>query len=440
MCACDAAVIARRVPFQASPQREEQHVSVTGFHDDRGLLACDGVPLTRLAESEGTPLYVYSAAVIRERYAAFERAFAAYPHAIHYALKANSTLALVTLLRHLGADADVTSDGELDVALRTGYAPHEIVFTGVGKTADELARAVALGVKVVNAESPGELARIDALASAQGVRANVALRINPDINARSHPHISTGRRASKFGVPLAEAGSVCREAAARKSLRFIGIHVHIGSQIVTLEPIRRAAEAVATLARELQGAGIALEHLDLGGGLGISYDDAPVPGPDEYASVLIAAVQPTGLTLVLEPGRTIVGPAGAIVARVVDVKAPAGSNPIVVLDAGMTECLRPALYGARHRVRAVAASTAEPVACEVVGPLCETSDSFGIDHALPPLEVGALVAVLDTGAYAASMASNYNRRPRPAEVLVDEGRGRVITCRQTIDAMLAGEA
>ncbi|HJO39095.1 MAG: diaminopimelate decarboxylase [Vicinamibacterales bacterium] len=412
----------------------------TGFHDSEEGLACDGVPIARVADAEGTPIYVYAASVIRDRFRAFDDAFGAHPHAVHYALKANSTLAVLRLLQTLGAGADANSGGEIDVARRAGFLPSQIVFTGVGKRPDELAKAVSLGLKAINAESAGELARIDAIAVAEGKQANVALRVNPDIEAMSHPHISTGAHRNKFGVALGEAAAICREAAMRRGLRFAALHVHIGSQIEQVAPLRQAARAVVEVARALAADGIALDYVDMGGGVGIAYDDTGGLDLAEYASALLAEVAPSGLPLVLEPGRFVVGPAGVLLSRVVDVKTHPGGRTFVVLDAGMTECLRSALYGARHRIVPVTARVGTASGVDVVGPVCESSDSFGSDHQLPPLAVDDLVAILDTGAYGATMASNYNRRPMPAEALVDGGAWTLIRRRQTIDAMLAQES
>lgn len=413
---------------------------VTGFQYEHRALSCDGVPIAAIAAEVGTPCYVYSAASIRESYRVFARAFAGYPHALHYALKANSTLAIARLLSGLGAGADANSGGEIEVALRAGFGADRIVFTGVGKTREEIDRAVALSLKAINAESAGELARIDAAARARGVRARVALRVNPDIDAESHPHISTGLARNKFGLPAREAVAVLREAAGRDGLRISGLHLHVGSQILKLEPLRRAAETAVALARELRDAGIELEHLDLGGGLGISYDGGPAPAVDDYARTLLAVVRSSGIPLIVEPGRAIVGPAGILVARVVDVKPQSPSKHFVVLDAGMTELIRPALYGASHRIVPVQESDAPSVSCDIVGPLCETSDTLGADREMPLPAIDTLMAVLDTGAYGASMASNYNRRVLPPEVLVDAGQWRVIRRRQTIDDLLALES
>ncbi len=418
----------------------ESRIPVTGFHRIDNLLACDGVALADLAAAEGTPLYVYSAATIASRYRAIDAAFASYPHALHYALKANSTLAIVRLLRGLGSMVDANSGGEIDVALRAGYIPDQIVFTGVGKTTAELIQAIDLGVKTINAESEGELDRIDRLARERQTRARVALRVNPDIDARSHPHISTGLKTNKFGIPLDAARDIARRAAARDGLEVVGLHIHVGSQITDLDPLRRAAQAIVALAGELRDDGIVIDHLDLGGGLGVSYDGSAVPQAADYAAALLPIVRDSGLALVLEPGRQIVAPAGALLSRVVDVKDRPDGKVFVILDAGMTELLRPMLYGSFHRIEPVAPSAAPEIVCDVVGPLCETSDTLGRDRRLPRPAVGDLFAVLDAGAYGAVMASNYNRRTLPAEVLVADGHWSVIRRRQTIDDILALEA
>jgi diaminopimelate decarboxylase len=413
---------------------------VTGFFNSDGSLLCDGVSLSRIAVSEGTPLYVYSAATISERFRAIDEAFAGYPHALHYALKANSTLAIARLLRGLGSGADANSGGEIDVALRAGFIPPQIVFTGVGKTSAELAYAIELGVKTINAESHGELERIDALARERQTRTRVAIRVNPDIDAKSHPHISTGLKGNKFGIAISEARELCRSMRDRTGLEIVGLHSHVGSQIMDLTPLRRAAEALVALSKELRDDGVIIDHLDVGGGLGVSYDGRPAPSASDYADAVLPAVRQSGLSLVLEPGRNIVAPAGALLSRVVDVKQRPDGKLFVILDAGMTELLRPMLYGAFHRIVPVERSDAEEEVCDVVGPLCESSDTLGTDRTLPRPRVGDLMAILDTGAYAAVMASNYNRRPIPAEVLVEHNRWTVVKRRQTIDDLLALES
>jgi diaminopimelate decarboxylase len=409
------------------------------FHPADDGLACDSVSVESIVEAVGTPVYIYSARTIRTAYRAMDEAFASYPHAIHYALKANSTLAIVRLLRSLGSRVDANAIGEIQVAERAGFTPAEIVFTGVGKTRDELEYAVASGVGTINAESAGELDRIGAIACARGVEARVALRVNPDIDAKSHPNISTGLRTNKFGVPLQDARAMYRERRGRKGLRFVGVHVHIGSQITTVEPLLRAAETLVALALELRDDGIALEHVDLGGGVGIAYEGRPIITVADHAEAVIPVLRRIGLPVIFEPGRYIVGRAGALVARVVDVKRYPDGRQFAVLDAGMTELMRPALYGSYHRIVPVRPRGDRESAWDVVGPICESSDVFARDRLLPPIEVGDLLAVVDAGAYGSVMASNYNRRMLPAEVLVEDGQWRLIRRRQTIDDMLALE-
>lgn len=407
------------------------------------VLALDQVPLEPIAAAEGTPCYVYSAPIVQARLAALRGAFDGchWPYALHYALKANSSLALARLIRDGGAEADANSIGEIELAIRAGFRPDQIVFTGVGKSPAELARAVALDLKAINAESAGELDRIDAIARAQGRRVRVALRVNPDVDAQTHAHITTGLKTSKFGVPLDAAADVMRGRRDAPGLELVGLHVHVGSQITSLGPLCAAARRVADLAVVLRGEGLPLSHLDLGGGLGIVYEaGGDVPTYDAFARALVDVARPTGLTLIVEPGRTLVGPAGVLLARVIDVKPHAGGGRFVVLDAGMTELLRPALYGAYHRIVPVEATDRPLVSCTVVGPVCESSDTFGRVRELPDPQVGDLMAIMDAGAYGAVMSNTYNRRPLPPEVLVQaDGTWRVIRRRQTIDDMLALE-
>jgi diaminopimelate decarboxylase len=408
---------------------------VIGFSRAAQQLVCDGVPLSAIAEAEGTPVYVYSAAVLRERYRAIDDAFGDYPHRLHYALKANSTLALARTLRELGSAADANSIWEIELARKAGFSPPDIVFTGVGKSPAELECAVPLGLKAINVESVGELARVEAIASRLGLIARVALRVNPDIDAKSHPHISTGLKINKFGLPLDDVRELFATIGTRPSLRLVAIHVHIGSQITTTEPLARSAALVRELVGELRGRGIALEYVDLGGGLGISYDGSAVPSAADYATALLNEVRSTGLPIVIEPGRAIVGPSAVLLARVIDLKPRNADSDFAVLDAGMAELMRPALYGAYHSVEAVTARAGGQRQYELVGPICESADVVARDRMLPPLTVGDLIAIRDAGAYGSAMASNYNRHPLPAEVLVEDGRWRVIRRRQTIDDM-----
>ena len=408
-----------------------------GFSRQQGALTCDSVPLAAIAADAGTPVHVYSGALVDERYRALDSALAAVPHRLHYAIKANATLAIARRLRAAGASADANSGGELEVALRAGFAPDDIVFTGVGKTHDELERAVGLNLASINAESPGEVDRIERIAAAAGVVARVSVRINPDIEAGSHPHISTGHRATKFGMSIADATRLIRDVSRRPCMRIVGLHVHIGSQITTIEPISRSADMLVSLAASLKDEGIAIEHLDLGGGLGIPYQTGQTTIPlDDYAAVAISAARQSGLTVLVEPGRWIVGPAGVLLTSVVDLKRRGDGGWFVVVDAGMTDLMRPALYGAWHNIEAVIPRAGNFIRADIVGPVCETSDSFARDREIAPVEVGDLLAIRDTGAYGAVMASNYNRRPLAAEVMVHDGVATTVRRRQTLDDML----
>ncbi len=399
----------------------------------------DGEALASIAESEGTPVYVYAADVVRERFVDLDRAFGEYPHRIHYALKANSTLAIARLIRSMGGRADANSGVEVEVALRAGFAPGDIVFTGVGKTRGELEMAVSRGLFAINAESQGELERIDQLAQAAGVHARVALRVNPDVAGGAHPHISTGQHAHKFGVPLGDASAICQWAGQAAGLALVGVHAHIGSQIVSLDPIRQAAAVVAGLAREVMAGGAPLEHIDIGGGLGIAYKGEAVPRAADYVKAVLDECASSGLSVIVEPGRWIVGPAGVLVTRVVDVKPRGNGGFFVVVDAGMSELMRPALYDAYHRIGVLQPRPTPPVACDIVGPICETSDVVGRDRLMPLPLVDDLLVVHEAGAYGASMASNYNRHPLPVEVMVDDGVPQVVRRRQSVDDMLATE-
>jgi diaminopimelate decarboxylase len=414
-------------------------MSSTGFSRTDHGLACDGVSLSAIAERVGTPLYVYSAAAIRSRFQDIDEAFHGYPHSLHYALKANSTFAIAALLKTLGSAADANSVWEIDLARRVGFEPKDIVFTGVGKSNSELECAVPLGLKAINVESAGELARIETIAERLGRAARVAVRVNPDIDAQSHPHISTGLKINKFGIDVETARELFASLISRSFLKLVAVHVHIGSQITSLAPLRGAARFVAGLTAELQRSGHRLEYVDVGGGLGISYDGNDVVSPGAYVEALVDEVRPTGLPIVVEPGRSMVGPASVLIARVLDLKPRTASSDFAVIDAGMTELMRPALYNAFHRIEPVQPRPGAAHQYEIVGPVCESSDVVGRDRMLPPLAAGDLLAIRDTGAYGSAMASNYNRRPLPAEVMVDQGEWRVIRRRQTLDDMLSLE-
>ena len=410
-----------------------------GFSRSPEELLCDGVPLSAIAAAEGTPFYVYSAETLRQRYRDLDAAFGDYPHAIHYAFKANSTRALVAELKALGSSVDAVSMWEVEVALAVGFAPRQIVFDGVGKSDAELESAVSLDLKAINVESAGELSRVEAIAARKGIVARVAIRVNPDIDAKSHPKISTGLKINKFGIPADDVQALLPALKSRPSLQLVALHVHIGSQMTSMDPIRSTAARLLKLAQDAQQAGITLEYVDAGGGLGISYDGGQVPSFRDYAMAFVDEIRATHLPIVVEPGRSIIGPAGALVARVLDLKPRTASSDFAVIDAGMTELLRPALYNAFHLIEPVRARTGGLKQYELVGPVCESGDVVGRDRMLTPLEVGDLVAIRDAGAYGAVMASNYNRRPLPAEILADNGKWRIIKRRQTLNDLLALE-
>ena len=404
------------------------------------MAVCNGVSIEAIVREEGTPVYVYDAAAVRDRYRELDIAFGDYPHRIHYALKANSTVGIARLIRSLGGRVDANSGGEIAVATKAGFAPDDIVFTGVGKSPAELELAVRLGVFAINAESRGELERVDKIARALRVKARVAVRINPGVESGTYPQISTGQLSHKFGIPIHQAREVCRWVVSKEGLNLVGLHVHIGSQLVDLGPVKNASEVVAALALDLISVGVDLEYIDVGGGLGISYDGTAVPSATAYGETVVGAIQETRLPIIIEPGRWIIGPTGVLVSAVVDVKSQGNGRYFVVVDAGMSELIRPALYGSFHRIELLKPNETPRVTCDVVGPICETSDVFGAKRMMPLPNVGDLIAICDTGAYGSAMASNYNRHPLPAEILVDNSTWSVIRRRQTIDEILAQES
>ena len=410
------------------------------FDYRHGVLHAEAVDLADVATAVGTPFYCYSTATLRRHYEIFAQAFADVKALVCYAMKANSNQAVIKTLAELGAGADVVSGGELRRARAAGITPEKIMFSGIGKTASELASAVDEGILCVNVESEAELELLSSIASAKGRTARISIRVNPDIDAKTHANISTGLRINKFGVALEDARGIYRARRELPGLRFTGVHVHIGSQITSAEPLQRAAEALAGIALQLREDGVPLEHVDLGGGLGIPYEGKPMIAPSEYAAAVLPALRRCGLPVVLEPGRAIVGRSGALVSRIVDTKQNPDGRRFAVLDAGMTELMRPALYGSYHRIEPVQPRAQPAGAWDIVGPICESSDAFGRERELPPLAVGDLVAVLDTGAYGAVMGSNYNRRLLAPEVLVDGGGWTVIRRRQTLDDVLALES
>jgi diaminopimelate decarboxylase len=412
---------------------------VSAFARRGPVLSCEAVSLESLAERFGTPLYVYSARELRESFLGYDRAFAAVSHRICYAVKANGCGAVLRLFAGLGAGADIVSGGELKAALRAGFPPERVVFSGVGKTEAELREGLDAGIGEFNAESGEEIARLSAIASGLGRRARVTLRVNPDIDPRSHPYISTGLRENKFGVAIGQAPEILRRARALPGIEIVGVQSHIGSQITDLRPLGAAARALAELSSRLIGEGFALESIDFGGGMGIDYQaGSPAPEPAALAAEVLPALDGLPLTLLLEPGRSLVARAGVLLTRVLYVKDN-GAKRFVIVDAGMNDLLRPSLYQAFHRIEPVVSRGREAAKVDVVGPVCETGDFFARDRELERVEAGALLAVRDTGAYGSVMASNYNMRMRPAEVMVDGGEARLVRRRETFEDLIATE-
>ncbi|MGH9398975.1 MAG: diaminopimelate decarboxylase [Thermoanaerobaculia bacterium] len=410
---------------------------MAGFVRRDAELTCDGVSLAEIARAAGTPVYVYSRALIEENYRRFDAAFAAVPHVVCYATKANSNLSVLRCLAAQGAGADVVSGGELKAAMEAGFPAGRIVFSGVGKTEAEIAFAVEAGILAFNAESEREIEKISAAAAAAGRTARIALRVNPDIDAKTHPYISTGLAHNKFGISIARARAVYEKARNLPGLSPTGVQAHIGSQITDAAVLTETARELARLARELLSAGFRLETLDVGGGIGIATDEGPGLSPEAYAAAVLPELSGVPLTILTEPGRAITGPAGALLTRVLDVKENSGKL-FVVTDAGMNDLIRPALYAANHPIEAVALRGQQCVA-DVVGPVCESSDFFARDRKMDRPREGDLLAIRDAGAYGFAMSSNYNFRPRPAEVLVEEGRFRVVRRRETWEDLTAPE-
>ncbi|HHH13372.1 MAG TPA: diaminopimelate decarboxylase [Thiolapillus brandeum] len=402
------------------------------------LLHAEEVPLDEIARRWGTPCYVYSRATLERHWRAFDEAFGDRPHLVCYAVKANSNLAVLDLLARLGSGFDIVSVGELERVVKAGGRPDRTVFSGVGKRVDEMERALELGIRCFNVESEAELERLSEVASAQGVVAPVALRVNPDVDARTHPYISTGLRENKFGIDIRQAEAVYARAAALPHIAPVGIDCHIGSQLTDTAPFLDALERVLDLAGRLTARGIPIRHLDLGGGLGIRYRDEQPPQPADYAQALLARLAGSPYEILLEPGRAIAGNAGVLLMRVEYLKDN-GEHHFAIVDAAMNDNLRPALYQAwQEIVRVEQASDAAPRRWDIVGPICETGDFLGKDRELP-LAPGDLLAMRSAGAYGFTMSSNYNSRPRPPELLVDGGEVFVARERESLEQLWAGE-
>ena len=404
-----------------------------------GRLHAEDVDLEALAATYGTPAYVYSRATLTRHFQVMTAALGDQPHLICYAVKANANLAVLDVLARLGSGFDIVSGGELARVLHAGGDPAKVVFSGVGKRAAELEQALSMGIRCFNVESIPELRRLDGVARTHGVTAPVSLRVNPDVDAQTHPYIATGLKDNKFGIPIAEAEAVYRLAAELPSIRVVGVDCHIGSQLTKTAPFVDALDLVLALVERLAALGIHLEHLDVGGGLGIRYRDETPPDPAEYAAALRQRLAGRSLQLVLEPGRVLVGNAGILLTRVEYLKAQ-GERHFAIVDAGMNDLLRPALYQAWQEIVPVRAHPERPEQVyDVVGPVCETADFLGKARPLRIAE-GDLLAVRSAGAYGFVMASQYNARPRPPELLVDGARVHVARERESVTDLWAGES
>jgi diaminopimelate decarboxylase len=408
-----------------------------GFEYRNGILHAEGVALDLIAKRYGTPCYVYSRLAIETVYREYGAALAGRPSLIAYSVKANSNLAVLGLMVRLGAGFDIVSGGELSRVIAAGGDPRKVVFSGVGKTEDEIARALEAGILSLNLESGDELERVDAVAARLGKVAPVAFRVNPDVDARTHPYISTGLKKNKFGVPHAEAEALYKDAAKRRTVRIVGIGCHIGSQLTSAGPFVAAAERMLSLVERLDAAGIGLEHIDLGGGIGIRYHDETLEPIGSFLDGALGMLAGRKETLIVDPGRSMVGNSGALLTKIELVKRGEEKNFLVV-DAAMNDLIRPALYNAWHEVLPVRNSGAAQGVYDVVGPVCETGDFLAHDRRLAA-GAGDLLAVMSAGAYAMSMSSNYNSRPRAAEVMVDGNCEWLVRERETVDELFAKE-
>ncbi len=406
-------------------------------YKDRQLY-CEAIPIQQIAEKVGTPFYLYSYQTLVRHFTVFDEAFKGIPHLICYSAKANSNLALLRLFVNLGGGVDVVSGGELYRALKGGADPQKIVYSGVGKREDEIEYALKTGILMFNVESSQELEAINEVAGRIGKKAPVAVRVNPDIDPRTHPYISTGLKQSKFGVDILRAPMAYRLASQLPNLKIIGIDCHIGSQLVEVEPVFEALRRLKQLVENLRKEGIEVQYLDLGGGLGITYEDEEPPDPVEYASTILDEIRGFGCTLILEPGRVIVGNAGVLVSKVLYTKENEEKR-FVIVDAGMNDLVRPSFYGSYHHILPVKQETREEIVADVVGPICESSDFFAKARRIPALRAGELIALMSAGAYGFSMSTNYNARPRIAEVLVRDDQMFVIRRREGYGDLIRGE-
>lgn len=408
------------------------------FPRREGRLFVEEVAVAEIAAAVGTPLYIYSASALTSAYDGLAGAFGPHRHTVCYSIKSNGNLAVVRTLVARGAGVDVTSRGELFRALRAGADPAKIVFSGVGKRDDEIEAALEAGIKMFNVESRAELRRIDAVAARCGRRAPVAFRVNPDVDPKTHPYISTGLRTSKFGVPIGEAVDAYAEAKALDHVDVVGVDCHIGSQLVDVQPFRDAMARVRGLVEELRAGGHRIDVVDVGGGLGVTYAEEVPPTPAEYAAAIVEGIGDLDCELVLEPGRSITANAGIFVTRVLYHKDNEDKN-FVIVDGAMNDLIRPALYQAYQRIEPVGAARGGARKVDIVGPVCESGDFLAKDRSFPEVEEGDLLAVRSAGAYGFVMASNYNARPRAAEVLVRGDRYAIVRERESLEDLVRGE-
>ncbi len=401
-------------------------------------LYCEKTPVRKIAQEVGTPVYIYSASTLRNHYQAFDAAFAGIPHIVCFAVKANSNLSILKLFASHGGGADIVSGGELFRALKAGVDPQKIVFAGIGKTGEEISFALKSNILMFNVESPHELKKINEVAGSLGVKARVALRVNPDIDPKTHPYISTGLKKSKFGIAIKNAIEEYQLASTLPNIEIIGIHKHIGSQITEVSPFVDAMKLILGIVKELKESGIDIKYIDAGGGLGIRYDEEEPPHPKELGNVLLPLIKDTGCTLILEPGRVLVGNAGMLLTKVLYLKTGEVKN-FVIVDAGMNDLIRPSLYEAHHEILPVEKRAGESFTADIVGPICESGDFLAKDRKVMKPETGDLLAVMSAGAYGFTMSSNYNSRPRVAEVMVDGDSYTVIRKRESYEDLIRGE-
>jgi diaminopimelate decarboxylase len=401
-------------------------------------LHCEGIPIEEIAEKVRTPFYLYSYHTLVRHFTVFDEAFKDIPHLVCFSAKANSNLALLRLFVNLGGGVDVVSGGELYRALKGGADPKKIVFSGVGKREDEIEYALKTGILMFNVESSQELSVINEVAGRIGKKADIAIRVNPDIDPKTHPYISTGLKQNKFGIDILRAPMAYRLASQLPNLKIVGIDCHIGSQLIEVEPIVEALRKLKLLVEDLKKEGMEIQYLDLGGGLGITYEDEEPPHPMEYASNILEEIKGFGCTLILEPGRVIVGNAGILVSKVLYTKENEEKRFIIV-DAGMNDLVRPSYYGSYHQILPVKEETREEIIADVVGPICESSDFLAKGRKMPKVNPGELIAVMSAGAYGFSMSTSYNSRPRVAEVIVRDNQMFVIRQRESYEDLIRGE-